>query len=183
MNKDLGPELQVVNEARRLVVQFAVMSEDQALRQHLVDLLTGEHAHAGFESAVKDVPKPIRGLRPAGADHSLWELLEHLRIAQWDILEFSRDAKHNSPEWPSGYWPTSQAPASDAEWDRSVNEFRRSLREMAALIQDAKNDLFVRIAHGSGQTLLREALLVADHNAYHIGQFVQLRKSIGEWKP
>jgi hypothetical protein len=158
------------------------MNQDQALRQHLVDLLTGEHAHAGFESAVKDVPKPIRGARPAGVDHSLWELLEHLRIAQWDILQFSRHAKHVSPEWPSGYWPKSAAPATDAEWNKSVKTFRHDLGEMVALIKDAKNDLFARIEHGSGQTLLREALLVADHNAYHIGQFVQLRKSLDAWK-
>lgn len=158
------------------------MNQDQPLRQQLVGLLTGEHAHAGFESALKDVPESIRGARPAGVDHSLWELLEHLRIAQWDILEFSRHAKHVSPEFPSGYWPKSPAPASDAEWDKSVKAFRRDLGEMVALIQDEKNDLFARIPHGSGQTLLREALLVADHNAYHLGQFVQLRKSLDAWK-
>jgi DinB family protein len=158
------------------------MNQDQALRQHLVELLTSEHAHAGFESAVKDIPKSIRGARPAGMDHSPWELLEHLRIAQWDILEFSRDAKHVSPDFPSGYWPKSPAPESDAEWDKSVNAFRRDLSKMVALIKDAKSDLFARIPHGSGQTLLREALLVADHNAYHLGQFVQLRKLLDAWK-
>ena len=158
------------------------MNHDQPLRQHLVDVLTGEHAHAGFESAVKEVPKALRGARPEGVDHSLWELLEHLRIAQWDILEFSRHAKHVSPDFPSGYWPKSPAPESDGAWDKSIKAFRRDLAEMVALIKDEKNDLFARIPHGSGQTLLREALLVADHNAYHLGQFVQLRKSLDAWK-
>jgi len=152
------------------------------LRKHLVELLTVEHAHPGVDSAVKDVPKAIRGVRPNGSPHSLWELLEHLRIGQWDILEFSRDAKHVSPPWPAGYWPKSPAPASDDEWDKSVNAFRHDLREMAALVSDEKNDLFAKIPHGTGQTLLREALLVADHNAYHLGQFVLLRKQLDAWK-
>ena len=152
------------------------MKSDKVLRDHLIDLLSGENAHAGFDSAVDGVPGAIRGVRPAGSPHSLWETLEHLRIAQWDILEFSRDPKHVSPEFPSGYWPKTAAPPSDADWTKSVKAFRNDLREMIALIKDESNDLFAPIAHGSGQTLLREALLVADHNAYHIGQFMLLRK-------
>ncbi len=158
------------------------MNPDSSLRKHLVDLLTGQNAHANFESAIKDVPPGIRGVRPPGAEHSLWETLEHLRIAQWDILEFSRDPGHVSPEWPSGYWPASPAPAEDKEWDRSVQSFRDDLRAMAALVEDESNDLHATIPHGSGQTLLREALLVADHNAYHVGQFVQLRQLLDAWK-
>ena len=157
------------------------MKEDASLRKHLTDLLTRENAHASFESAIKGVPRDMRGKRPQGSDHSPWELLEHLRIAQSDILEFSRDAKHESPKWPEGYWPKSPAPSSDAEWNKSVEAFRRDLREMVALIEDPSTDLFAKIPHGTGQTILREALLVADHNAYHVGQFVTLRKLLGSW--
>ena len=158
------------------------MDSDASLRKHLVDLLTGEHAHANFESAIKDLPATIRGVRPPGSEHSLWETLEHLRIAQWDILEFSRDARHVSPEWPSGYWPKSPAPASDKEWDKSVKAFRDDLQAMAKLVEDPSNDLFAKIPHGTGQTLMREALLVADHNAYHLGQFVLLRRLLHSWQ-
>ena len=157
------------------------MKTDTALRQQLADLLSGENAHANFDSAVKDVQPAIRGIHLPGSEHSLWETLEHLRIAQWDILEFSRNARHVSPTFPDGYWPKSAAPASGAEWDKSVEAFRRDLREMVALIKDESNDLYARIPHGNGQTLLREALLVADHNAYHIGQFVLLRRQLDDW--
>ena len=152
------------------------MKPDTALRKHLVDLLGGENAHASFDSAVDGVPAAIRGVRAEGSPHSLWETLEHLRIAQWDILEFSRDPKHVSPEFPSGYWPKTPAPPGDADWNRSVKAFQHDLREMIALIGDESNDLFSPIPHGTGQTLLREALLVADHNAYHVGQFMLLRR-------
>lgn len=158
------------------------MNHDQALRTQLAELLTGEHAHANFESAIADVPAAMRGKRPPGIKHSLWETLEHLRIAQWDILEFSRDPKHKSPDWPSGYWPKSAEPPSDKAWDESVDAFRRDLKTMAALVENESTDLFARIPHGTGQTILREALLVADHNAYHIGQFVQTRRALDDWK-
>ena len=152
------------------------MNHDRALRQHLIDLLTGENAHIGFDSAIKDLPETARGKRPQGADHSPWEVLEHLRIAQWDILEFSRNAKHVSPKWPAGYWPESPEPPSGKAWNESVEAFRGDLREMVQLIENEATDLYARIPHGEGQTILREALLVADHNAYHVGQLVLLRK-------
>lgn len=157
------------------------MNTDAALRKHLVDLLTKENAHAGFDSAVEDVPSKIRGVRPPESAHSLWETLEHLRIAQRDILEFSRNAKHKSPEWPLAYWPKSPSPANDEEWRDSIQSFRDDLAAMVALIEDSSTDLFAKIPHGSGQTILREALLVADHNAYHIGQFVLLRRLLDSW--
>ncbi len=158
------------------------MKNDRSLREHLVSLLTGENAHVNFESAIKGVSKDIRSKRPRGAEHSLWEILEHLRIAQWDILEFSRRSDHVSPEWPAGYWPAKQAPPSDDAWSKSVKAFRADLRAMADLVENESTDLFAKIPHGTGQTILREALLIADHNAYHLGQFVQLRRLLGDWR-
>lgn len=154
----------------------------QPLRQHLLDLLTGEGAHAGFESALKDVPSAIRGKRPKGAEHSPWEILEHMRIAQWDILEFVRNPKHVSPEFPAGYWPTTEAPPNEDAWEKSIRAFRRDLAAVADLVKDESTDLLAPIPHADGKTLLREALLVADHNAYHLGQFVLLRRLLGAWK-
>jgi len=155
---------------------------DAALRQHLLDLLRGGHAHATFDPAVADFPSALRGKKPKGAEHTAWQLLEHLRIAQWDILEFSRNAKHVSPKWPEGYWPKTEAPPTDAAWNTSIRKFRADLKAVGELIADKKRDLFAPILHGDGQTLLREALLVADHNAYHIGQLVLLRRLLGNWK-
>ena len=154
---------------------------DAALRKHLVELLTGGHAHATFEQAVKDLPVELRGKTPKGAEHSPWQLVEHLRLAQSDILEFSRDAKHQSPKWPDGYWPKEKAPADEKAWDKSLRAFKKDLKEMAALVEDPKTDLFAKIPHGDGQTILREALLAADHNAYHIGQLVLVRRLLGAW--
>jgi len=123
----------------------------------------------------------LRGKRPKGAEHSPWEILEHLRIAQWDILEFSRNASHESPSWPGGYWPATAAPPDDGAWDKSVRAFRRDQKAVCDLIADPKTDLYARIPHGTGQTILREALLVADHNAYHVGQLILVRRLLGAW--
>lgn len=153
-----------------------------ALRDHLMSLIKDAGAHARFDSVVKDFPADQRGIRPPGAPHSAWELLEHLRIAQWDMLEFSRDARHVSPEWPEGYWPASPTPPDEAAWDRSVEAFNRDLAAMRKLVADPASDLFTPFAHGQGQTLLREALQLADHNAYHIGALVSLRRALGAWK-
>ncbi len=155
--------------------------EMQSLRQHVVNLLAGKGAHADFDTAIKDLPAAARGKRPEGAEHSPWEVLEHLRLAQWDILEFSVNPDHKSPAWPSGYWPKSQAPQSAIEWSESIDHFRRDLKRMSALVSSEDTDLFGKIPHGDGQTILREALLVADHNAYHIGELVLLRRLLGVW--
>jgi hypothetical protein len=154
---------------------------DAALREHVLNLLREGHAHATFEQAVKGLPVELQGKVPKGTEHSPWQLLEHLRIAQLDILEFSRDAKHESPKWPEGYWPKEKAPADDKAWDKSVRAFKKDLKEMCALVEDPKTDLFAKIPHGDGQTILREALLTADHNAYHVGQLVLVRKMLGAW--
>jgi len=155
--------------------------EMTSLRQHVVNLLAGKGAHADFDTAIKDLPAAARGKRPEGAEHSPWEILEHLRIAQWDILEFSVNPDHKSPAWPSGYWPKSQAPENAIEWNQSIEHFRRDLKRMSALVSSEDTDLFKKIPHGDGQTILREALLVADHNAYHIGELVLLRRLLGVW--
>jgi hypothetical protein len=158
------------------------MKDDQALRQQLIDLLAGGGAHANFDDVVKGLPPKLRGTRPARLPHSPWMLLEHLRLAQWDILEFSRNSKYVSPEWPEGYWPKTEAPPNQAAWNRGIEEVRKDLKAMQSLVANPKTDLFARIPWGDGQTVLREALLLADHNAYHLGQFVDLRRLLGAWK-
>jgi|ERR1700733_12383000 DinB family protein len=155
---------------------------EKALREHLENLLTGGGAHVEWKATFSGVPPKMRGVRPSGVPYSLWELLEHLRIAQWDILEFSRDAKHVSPEWPKGYWPSSEAPPNAKAWDKSLKLFARDLAAMKKLVATPKTDLFAKIPHGSGQTILRETLLVADHNAYHLGQALTVRRLLGIWK-
>ena len=155
---------------------------DRALREHLVKLLDGRSAHVSVEDVLADFPSELRGVRPAGLPFTAWRLLEHMRIAQWDILEFSRDRKHVSPEFPKGYWPESDSPPNPAAWDQSIHAFQADLRTMQRLVKNPSTDLPARIPHGTGQTILREALLIADHNAYHLGQLVILRRLLGAWK-
>jgi hypothetical protein len=151
------------------------------LRKHLIELLDGGQAHLDFETAIADLPVEARGVKPAGLTHSPWRLLEHMRIAQWDILRFSLDPQHVSPEFPSGYWPEGDAPPDPGAWDRAVAAFRADLQAMKDLVADPKTDLFAPISHGQGQTILREALLLADHNSYHLGQMVAVRRLLGTW--
>jgi hypothetical protein len=152
------------------------------LRKHVLELLKGKSAHADFDAAVSKFPLKLAGEKPAGAPYSAWQLLEHMRIAQWDILEFSRNPQHISPPWPEGYWPQTESPPGMAAWSKSVRAFRADLKAMMDLVADPASDLLARIPHGEGQTLLREALLVADHNSYHLGQLVMLRRLLGAWK-
>jgi hypothetical protein len=158
-----------------------IANESTALRDQLVQLIASSHAHADFDAAVRDLPPEVCGKKVRGAEHTAWQLLEHMRIAQWDILEFSRNAKHVSPAWPDGYWPATVAPPDDQAWDKSVRRFKADRKAMQKLVADPASNLFKPLAHGEGQTLLREALLVADHNAYHIGQLVLLRRLLGCW--
>ena len=159
-----------------------IQIRDQHLRQNLQYLLAGGGAHVKFEAAIKDLPPKLRGANPANFPHTPWMILEHLRLAQWDILEFSRNPKHVSPDWPSGYWPKTEAPPNAAAWNKSIQQFRRDAKAMQALVENPKTDLFARIPWGDGQTILREALLVADHNAYHLGQLIDVRRLLGAWK-
>jgi uncharacterized damage-inducible protein DinB len=160
------------------------MTGDQTarLREHLLYLLKGGGAHLNFDKAIADLPAELRGAKPPGVPHTPWRLLEHLRIAQWDILEFTRNPRHVSPPWPEGYWPDGDAPPDDGAWDQSAAAFRADLRAMQDLVTDPATDLFTPLPHGEGQTALREALLVADHNAYHLGQLVVVRRLLGAWE-
>jgi hypothetical protein len=152
------------------------------LRDHLVKLLRGGTAHVDFDSAIKGFPVNLRGKRPKGSPHSPWEILEHLRVAQWDILDFTRNKSYAPMKWPDDYWPKTPAPPSATAWSKSVRAFRDDLEAMCALVNNPKVDLLARIPHGDGQTVLREALLVADHNAYHMGELVLARRLLGAWK-
>ncbi len=157
------------------------MTEHAPLRKHVINLLRGGNAHVDFEKAISDLPADLRGARVKNLPYSAWGLLEHLRIAQWDILEFTRNPKHVSPNWPEGYWPADDAPSDSAAWDASVAAFRRDLHDLQALVRNPAIDLFAVIPHGDGQTVLRQALLAADHNAYHLGELVALRRLLGAW--
>ena len=152
---------------------------DKSLRDHLLYLLRDGGAHVTFDAAMGDWPVQLAGVKVANFPHTAWMLLEHMRLAQWDILEFSRNSKHVSSAWPEGYWPASEAPPNEKAWTASMAAFKKDLRAIERLVADRRVDLYARIPWGDGQTILREALLVADHNAYHLGQLVMLRKSIG----
>ncbi len=154
---------------------------DAALRKHLIDVLKGGSAHVQFMDALEEFPPNKRGTFAPGLPHTGWQLLEHSRIVQWDILEFSRNPKHVSPGFPEGYWPKTPGPLTEAEWDKSVQSFQHDLNEMVELVKNSRTDLFAKIPHGDGQTILREALVLADHNAYHLGQLVDLRRALGTW--
>jgi hypothetical protein len=154
---------------------------DAVLREHVLYLLDGGGAHLDFEKAVAELPVELRGAKATNTPHSPWQLVEHMRICQWDILEFSTNPEHVSPDFPHGYWPNSDAPPSDLAWDESSSQFRDDLEAMGQLVRDESMNLFAKIPHGEGQTILREALLVSDHNAYHLGQLVFLRRALGAW--
>lgn len=161
------------------------MSKQQSdpLREHLSNLLQMKGAHISFRETVKDFPAHWRAAKPHGSPHSAWQLLEHMRLAQEDILDFSRNPGYKEKSWPDDYWPGHDGPPDEAAWDKSVRQFEHDLEEMEALVADPKHDLFAPIPHGEGQTLLREAMLVADHNSYHLGQLMFLRRMLeGEKK-
>lgn len=152
------------------------MNQNDSLRKHLINLLTKAEAHVDVQSSLREFPPQLRGRKPAGAPHTPWQLLEHMRIAQWDILQFSLEAKHKSPKWPDEYWPDTDAPPNDKAWSQSVRQFLNDLDSVCQMVKDPAIDLDAKIPHGEGQTYLREALLVADHNAYHLGQLVLVKR-------
>ena len=153
----------------------------KALREHVLYLLRGGGAHLSFDKAVEGVPPKLRGAKVDPVPYTLWRLLEHLRIAQWDILQFTIEPGHKSPDWPAGYWPDGDAPPDAEAWDRAIAAYRIDNAAMQALVADPATDLFTPLPHGTGQTVLREALLVADHAAYHLGQMVVVRRLLGCW--
>ena len=152
------------------------------IRQQLAAALAWHDAHVDLERAVKGLPPDARGRKPHGLPYSPWQLLEHLRLAQRDILDFCRDPKYVEPKWPDDYWPKNEAPPDPAAWDASVAAFRRDVAETQRLATDARVDLNAKIPHGSGQTYLRELLLILDHNAYHVGELVAVRRALGVWE-
>lgn len=158
------------------------MNSSHALRTHLLRLLDWHDAHVGFDAAVEDIPPNLRGTQPRGVPYSPWQLLEHMRLTQYDILEFCRNPAYVEPAWPDDYWPDTEAPPSLEAWDESIAAFRRDREALRQLTANPDVDLLAEIPHGSGQTYLREVLLVADHNAYHVGQLVVVRRQLGVWR-
>ena len=152
------------------------MNRQKELREHLLELLEGKSAHIDLERVLREFPVDKINVRIENAPHTAWELVEHLRLAQWDIVEFSYNANHVSPEFPDGYWNKSEG--TPADWKKSVEQILRDLETMRDLVRDEKTDLLAKLAHGDGQTVLREALLVADHNAYHLGQIMFLMRML-----
>lgn len=157
------------------------MTHDQQIRQQLAKSLDWGDAHADLQAVVADFPVDLRGERPPGFAHSAWELLEHMRVALWDIVEFTKDSRHKSPPWPDGYWPPFPSPPQDEAWDQCVQSITDLLEEMRGLVLDRHRPLLEPFPRSQGQTLMREALLAADHNAYHLGQLAQLRKALKAW--
>ncbi len=150
------------------------------LIEELINLLQGGNAHAGLTDALKGLPAKLRGVHTNDLPYSIWQLVEHIRIAQWDMLEFSKDGRHKSPKWPNDYWPEETAPANDAAWRKSIKQIDTDQEEFINLLKTA--DIYKAIPHGSGQTVLREALQIADHNAYHIAEIIVIRRLLGAWK-
>jgi hypothetical protein len=158
------------------------MDAHKSLRTHLVKLMSSSDAYAPMDEILAGWPLPLRGVKPQGLPYSAWQLLEHLRIAQWDILEFSRDPKHVSPNFPDGYWPRTAAPPNESAWEKSVAQIRDDLRQMCDLVSDPSVDLLAPIPHAGKATVLREAMLIAKHNSYHLGQLVLVRRLLGAWQ-
>jgi uncharacterized damage-inducible protein DinB len=157
------------------------MTDDPAVRDLLARSLGWSEAHVSFDDAVRDLPAHLHGARPAGLAHSPWEILEHIRIVQRDILDFSLTGRYQEPEWPSGYWPTSPEPPDPGAWERSIAAVREDRDRLRELARDARVDLAAVTPHGTDQTYLRELLLLVDHTAYHVGQLVVVRRLLGAW--
>jgi len=151
----------------------------EILVDEIVHLLQGGNAHAGIKKALQNLPKALRSVRPDKLPYSIWQLTEHIRIAQWDMLEFCKDGNHQSPEWPEGYWPKETGPESDEAWEKSVKQIDKDLDELISLVKTG--DLFTKIPHGDGQNILREALQAADHTAYHVAEIIVIRRLLGAW--
>jgi len=154
-------------------------TEHKTLIDELVKLLNGGGAHASLKKAVDKLPAKLRGVKPDGMPYSIWQLLDHIRIAQWDMVQFCIDAGHQSPKWPDEYWPKESSPKDDAAWDKSIAQINNDMEEFIALLK--KEDIYKKIPHGSGQSILREALQIADHNAYHTAEIIALRRMLNAW--
>ncbi len=158
------------------------METDQQLRKQLLDYLQGQHAHALLEDATKGFPIKLINEKPVNVPYSFWALLEHIRITQNDIVDFVQNPKYKYKDWPKDYWPTPNKLANKKTWDKSIKSFQKDFQTLIKIIKNPKTNLLAKIPHGEGQTIFREAMLVIDHNAYHIGEFVLMRRTMGEWK-
>lgn len=159
----------------------AILVQQKNLVSVLTEMLKGGHAHVTFEQAVDKLPAKLRGVVPEGLPYSIWQLVEHIRITQWDILEFSRDASHKSPAWPDEYWPKETAPSDEAAWKRCLSDIAADRKAFIDLLEAAEADLYTPFSHGDGQNLLKEAILIVDHTSYHIGEIVLLRRLLNAW--
>ncbi len=157
-------------------------SENDLLISNLTNLLTKANAHATLDDALKNIPFELLSKTPEGLPYNIWQLAEHIRISQWDILEFSRNTDYQSPDWPAGYWPAEKAPSSEDAWKKCVDEIKKDRNSFVELIKNAGENLYTRIPNGDGQTLLREALVLADHNSYHTAEIIVLRRLLNDWK-
>jgi DinB family protein len=158
------------------------MEQSNMLYEQLIKLLGWQDAHVNFDDAVGGIPPQVQGVRPEGLPYSLWQLLEHMRLTQRDILDFCRDPAYEAPKWPDDYWPKSTIPPTPEAWEESVAAFRADRKALERLVADPSLDLFAKVPHGEGQTYLREVVLVADHNAYHLGELVAVRRLLGAWR-
>ena len=156
------------------------MKKTDPVRQHISNLLTKAEAHVDLESSLKDFPAELRGRKPEGGPHTPWQLLEHIRIAQWDMMRFCKDVDHKSPKWPDEFWPKETAPEDDDAWNGALKQIDDDLDEIIELLEHS--DIYQPLEHGDGQSILREALQIADHNAYHIGEIIMIRRLLGDWK-
>jgi hypothetical protein len=157
------------------------MIDDKILREQLKQLLDGRNAHMSFDDAVADFPLELINTRPPNVPYTFWHLVEHLRIAQWDILDFCRNPDYQHIEWPAGYWPAPGAEATAEDWQHTVESFRADKAQLLALIEDPAVDLLADLPHAPGYSLLREINVVADHNAYHVGELGILRQIMNAW--
>src|SRR6201996_6907732 len=157
-------------------------NESSRLRKMIVDAMSGHHAHIDLDSTIEDFPVELRGVKASGAPHTAWQLLEHMRIAQWDILEFSRDPKHKSPKWPDEYWPLNPAPVHADDWKKSVEQVVSDRKAFTDLLHTAGDDIYTPFPYGDGQSLFREAVLIVDHTSYHTGEIIILRRLLRDWK-
>jgi hypothetical protein len=155
-------------------------NQDKFIISELTKLLLGGSAHISLQEAVKGLKPGLRGVKPDHMPYTIWQLVEHIRIAQWDMLMFSKNAEHQSPKWPEDYWPKEIAPANENDWKGSLQQINSDMDEFIELMEHG--DLYQKLVHGDGQTILREALQIADHNAYHIGEIVAIRRMLGDWK-
>jgi hypothetical protein len=170
------------NTVESLPERLSGMNQDQIVRQQLLALLRGGNAHMDYETMIADFPMGQINEMPPNVPYSPWQLLEHLRITQWDILAFIQEPDHESPDWPRGYWPGPGSTADEQQWKATVEAFKSDLQALIAMVEDPETDLYSDIPHADGYTILREILLVADHNAYHIGEFAILRQVMDTWK-